>query len=363
MRKLCSFIFCIFLIISVSTLCYAHPGRTDKNGGHYNHSTGEYHYHNDGENLSNKKEIYIDYIEAKVWPEIIHVEDNIRFDITIGPANSNAQRIYYYSSNPSVVKVDEVWGEAYAVGAGETIITLKAIGGYYIEIPLTVYEVEGKGIKITGDAGDEIVKNGVLTCYQGDYIHLSLDFIPENTTDRHSQEVDWIIEDENIISHWKNERRGGDHSQIHDLEAKNVGETILTAKTDKFEDSIKVIVKPILAESIYIDSDAVGFLSYKKGSEIILETYISPKNTTDKTVIWSVENEKIATVDENGVLRCLRKGETTLTAETVNGVSDSITLKVYRFSFFEKLKITFFSIILVLILCFINRVRKEYKRM
>ena len=24
---------------------YAHPGRTDEYGGHYNHSTGEYHYH------------------------------------------------------------------------------------------------------------------------------------------------------------------------------------------------------------------------------------------------------------------------------------------------------------------------------
>lgn len=31
----------IFLIFQVS----AHPGRTDENGGHYNRSTGEYHYH------------------------------------------------------------------------------------------------------------------------------------------------------------------------------------------------------------------------------------------------------------------------------------------------------------------------------
>lgn len=36
------------LVLAV-TLCIgsasAHPGRTDANGGHYNHSTGEYHYH------------------------------------------------------------------------------------------------------------------------------------------------------------------------------------------------------------------------------------------------------------------------------------------------------------------------------
>ena len=34
---------CIFILP-----CSAHPGRTDSNGGHYNHDTGEYHYHNDG---------------------------------------------------------------------------------------------------------------------------------------------------------------------------------------------------------------------------------------------------------------------------------------------------------------------------
>ena len=37
----------VFFILSVllSIICYAHGGKTDANGGHYNSSTGEYHYH------------------------------------------------------------------------------------------------------------------------------------------------------------------------------------------------------------------------------------------------------------------------------------------------------------------------------
>lgn len=35
----------ICAILSVSVFAYAHPGKTDSNGGHINHSTGEYHYH------------------------------------------------------------------------------------------------------------------------------------------------------------------------------------------------------------------------------------------------------------------------------------------------------------------------------
>lgn len=33
------------LFISIVSCSFAHSGRTDGNGGHYNRSTGEYHYH------------------------------------------------------------------------------------------------------------------------------------------------------------------------------------------------------------------------------------------------------------------------------------------------------------------------------
>lgn len=35
----------IVLLLLLTVPAYAHPGKTDANGGHYNRSTGEYHYH------------------------------------------------------------------------------------------------------------------------------------------------------------------------------------------------------------------------------------------------------------------------------------------------------------------------------
>lgn len=40
-RAISIFILTIIVCLSV----YPHPGRTDSNGGHYNRTTGEYHYH------------------------------------------------------------------------------------------------------------------------------------------------------------------------------------------------------------------------------------------------------------------------------------------------------------------------------
>lgn len=47
MKKFTSWILFVFLI-SLSAIVFAHSGRTDANGGHYNRKTGEYHYHNGG---------------------------------------------------------------------------------------------------------------------------------------------------------------------------------------------------------------------------------------------------------------------------------------------------------------------------
>lgn len=39
-------VFILILLLLFTVTCHAHPGRTDKYGGHTDKSTGEYHYHN-----------------------------------------------------------------------------------------------------------------------------------------------------------------------------------------------------------------------------------------------------------------------------------------------------------------------------
>lgn len=46
MKKTHLFLIVLVGIFGVPSALLAHPGRTDSNGGHYNHKTGEYHYHN-----------------------------------------------------------------------------------------------------------------------------------------------------------------------------------------------------------------------------------------------------------------------------------------------------------------------------
>lgn len=44
-RRILSLCIAILSVFLLSTVAFAHPGQTDGDGGHYNRSTGEYHYH------------------------------------------------------------------------------------------------------------------------------------------------------------------------------------------------------------------------------------------------------------------------------------------------------------------------------
>ncbi len=52
-RGVCKVLFFIILSMRLSATTFAHPGRTDANGGRYNRKTGEYYYHNGGGSSSN----------------------------------------------------------------------------------------------------------------------------------------------------------------------------------------------------------------------------------------------------------------------------------------------------------------------
>lgn len=44
-KRVFSFISMVVVVLSLTVTAYAHSGRTDSQGGHYNRSTGEYHWH------------------------------------------------------------------------------------------------------------------------------------------------------------------------------------------------------------------------------------------------------------------------------------------------------------------------------
>ncbi len=71
----------------------------------------------------------------------------------------------------------------------------------------------------------------------------------------------------------------------------------------------------ISVESISLDKTS---LSLEEGSSYTLSAEITPSNATNKTVIWTSDNEKVAKV-ENGKITAISEGTALITAQTKDG--------------------------------------------
>lgn len=156
----------------------------------------------------------------------------------------------------------------------------------------------------------------------GDSISFKVAFNPENTTDK---TVVWTSENDKIAM----------VSTDGVLTGKSVGETTITANHKNISDSFVIKVNPIPTEDIIItpqDSEYntnSGSYQLEKEQQIQFSAEVLPENTTDKTVVWSVSDESIATIDQNGLLTGIGTGSVVVIATTKDGVKSEFEVNVY----------------------------------
>jgi len=140
-------------------------------------------------------------------------------------------------------------------------------------------------------------------------------FNPENAS---NQEVAYESKDTNVVTV---DAQGT-------VTAVNTGSTkvIVTSKEDtkiKAECNITVVVT---ATGLTVTPETA---TINTGETVQLEGTISPSNTTTNSLTWKSSNADIASVDSNGLVTGVSKGEVVITATTVNGIeaTSKITVK------------------------------------
>ncbi len=187
---------------------------------------------------------------------------------------------------------------------------------------MTVYGVAGsyaetfaneQGMKFVNkevNAEEVTLSQSELKLNKGDKGKLVMTVTPADFTD----EVTWKSSDPDVVT-------VDDSGQIS---AKSVGEATVKVQVGNVSASCSVtVVQPVT--SISLD---------KKSLEMdALDTYqlaarVSPSDAADKSVRWSSSDEKIASVDENGLVTALKKGNATITVEAQDGSGVSSTCSV-----------------------------------
>ena len=217
---------------------------------------------------------------------------------TVSPDNATNKKVSWKSSDTAVATVDDN-GKVTAVKAGSATITVTADGG----------KTATCSVKVTEQAKIVITGNTAKVPARGGTAEFKIQYNTSYTIEIEQSAQSWLhfVETKAMQSGTlifkvdanEGEARTG-KATVKDNEGK-VGAITLTFEQDPFIAVTSIQIAPETAE-------------LEVGETLALKATVLPDNATDKTVIWSSDNEAVATVSEGGLVTTLMEGKAVITA-------------------------------------------------
>ena len=243
-------------------------------------------------------------ILAEFDKEYLWVGENGNVVYEVLPEDTTDKSVVFTSSDETIATVDAN-GVVTALKAGEATITVATTDGRAsAEITVEIRQ-QVEGIELS-----ETEK----TVSVDDVFDLTASILP---ADAYNKEVIWTSSDEEVLTVVDGK-----------VTALRTGEATITAKSaENGEIKAECVVTVIrMAESIVAEFDK-EYLWVGENGNVLYE--VLPEDTTDKSVVFTSNDETIATVDANGVVTALKAGEATITVATTDGrASAEITVEI-----------------------------------
>ncbi|MDO5394888.1 MAG: Ig-like domain-containing protein [Bacteroidales bacterium] len=224
------------------------------------------------------------------------VGNTVTLKATVLPVTAKLKDVQWSSTNPEVATVDEKSGIVTAHKPGSaTIIARTVDGGYTASCQISVIIPVST---ITLNSASE-------AAYIGETLTLAATVHPENATDK---SLIWTSSNTSVATVTKN-------GKIIPLSA---GQTVIKATANDGHGANATCTVRILQHVGSVDLDHKA-LTLNIGASRQLKATVSPDNASDKTVTWSSSDTRVATVDNNGLVKAISRGSARITATSKEG--------------------------------------------
>lgn len=176
------------------------------------------------------------------------------------------------------------------------------------------YYVFGEGVK-SGDLNYVMRKGYVFKTYEGKIIQNGLKSAPTNGGTIQSNEFVFSIEDENVAHELsKMSNRTVDlyyKEYFHTLPWRGNTVYVVDSFIVKSEEAVKV-------NNILLNKNE---LRLNIGDKKRLNAAVYPEESTQRSIVWSSDNNAVATVETDGTVTAMAEGETTISASVGNVIA------------------------------------------
>ena len=237
----------------------------------------------------------------------IYVGDTCTFDVTISPEDASNKALTWSSNNSLIVSVDE-----------NGVITGLSPTNSYIAVTATTVDGSNKSVsgyvKVLQKISSITLDETSLFLYKNQARQLVATILPDNASNKTLQ---WDSSNKNVAT-------VDDQGRIRALAN---GVTTITASA---KDTSGVVAKCIVTVGTAVENLDITSSneSISVGQLKQLTVTVSPTTATNKTLQWTSSNEDVVTVDENGNIQGVTRGQATITVKTTDGTDISRTINI-----------------------------------
>lgn len=314
-RKICALICVVAAILGCATSALAHSGRTDGSGGHKDNKNksglGSYHYHCGGYPAHLHTSGYCPYrdvfptgVSVKAEKTTLGIGEKVSITATVKPSNACNTDVTWSSSDTSVVQVSN--GVITAKGYGTATVYAESFNGKKGSVKITVKEITADKVTLTGVPESK-------DFYIGDSFQLGASISPSNVD---NPKIVWSSSDTTVAT-----VSGNGYVKLKAAGKVSISATASNGVAGK----LTIEVKEKVVESVQIAED---HLDLYLGDEYKLASEVLPSDATYPELTWTVDDPSVLSVASDGTVTALGCGQTTITATSKNGISDSIVVSV-----------------------------------
>lgn len=234
-------------------------------------------------------------------------DESYQLTATIQPSSASNKRIKWISSDISIAMVSGT-GMVYALKPGKsTIMASTEDGGY---VAMCKVQVSAKTIQAT-----EIRLSHTSESIEiGESIQLSATVLPENTTNK---TVKWTCTNTSVAN----------VSNDGLVKALKEGNCQIIATTTDGSNHSAICNITVKKQFVYITDISIepSDAKIEIGESYTLNATIIPSDATNKQILWSSTNPKVATVGKDGTVTAIAKGSAVIIASTQDGSNLSST--------------------------------------
>ena len=254
-----------------------------------------------------EKVIPVESITLNKTEAEIFVGAEEKLTATVLPEDATNKDVTWTSSDTTIATVDSN-GKVTAKSVGTAAIKAKA-GDKSATCTIKVNPIKVTGVKIL-DPPTEVTYGESLT--------LKADVSPENATDK---SVTWSFDEPSIATIT--------NDGVVAIYDEGIVVFTVTTNDGEFTDSCTInIKKPETVIPVTSVSLNKTTLTLDKGDSETLTASVSPTDATNQAVTWSTSSDAVATVDSNGKVTAVGRGEASITATSADNAAIKATCKV-----------------------------------